>query len=149
MGTVLAKFGLIGVLNTIIDFVIFNILTNKRLGWGKIYANLVSTTVAMIFSFTMNRGFVFQATSGNVYLQGVEFFAVTMFGLYVLQNLAIYFLLHIWTWPVELAWGVVKFLHLNRWLSKDFTEKNAAKAAATLVSLTWNYLMFSFIVFKV
>lgn len=149
MGTVLAKFGLIGVLNTIIDFGIFNVLTSKRIGWRKIPANLVSTTFAMIFSFIMNRGFVFNATGGNVYLQGIEFFAVTMFGLYVLQNLTIYLLLHVWRWPVDLAWRVVKLLHVNRWFSKDFVEKNAAKAAATLVSLTWNYLLFSFIVFKV
>lgn len=144
----LAKFGLVGILNTAIDFTIFNVLTNKKIGWRKIPANLVSTTVAMTFSFIMNRGFVFNATSGNVYLQTAEFIAVTAFGLYVLQNLVIYFLLKIWQWPVEFAWAVAKLVKLDRFVGHEFVRKNSAKAAATLVSLTWNYLMFSFIVFK-
>ena len=144
----LAKFGLVGILNTAVDFIIFNILTNKKIGWKKIPANLVSTTVAMIISFSLNRGFVFNATGGNIYLQSIEFFAVTAFGLYVLQSLVIYFLLTVWEWPVELAWKIVKLIKLDKYLSHDFVRKNSAKAAATLVSLTWNYLMFSFIVFK-
>ena len=143
-----ARFGLIGILNTAIDFTIFNVLTSRRIGWGKIPANLVSTTCAMVFSFIMNRGFVFNATSGNIYLQTIEFIAVTAFGLYVLQNAVIYFLLRIWQWPVEVVWSIVTLVKLNKLFSHDFVRKNSAKAAATLVSLTWNYLMFSFIVFK-
>jgi putative flippase GtrA len=143
-----AKFGLVGILNTLVDFAIFNVLTNKRIGWKKIPANLVSTTVAMILSFSLNRGFVFKATGGNVYIQGLEFFAVTAFGLYVLQNLVIWFLLDVWQWPVEFAWKLVQMIKLDKRLGHEFVRKNAAKAAATLVSLTWNYLMFSFIVFK-
>lgn len=144
----IAKFGLVGILNTATDFIIFNILTNKRIGLKKIPANLISTTVAMIISFTLNRGFVFNATGGNIYIQSAEFFAVTAFGLYVLQNIAIWFLLDVWDWPVEFAWKVVQLIKLNKFMGHEFVRKNAAKAAATLVSLTWNYLMFSFIVFK-
>ena len=102
----------------------------------------------MIVSFALNRGFVFNATGGNIYLQSAEFFAVTAFGLYVLQSLVIWFLLSVWQWPVEFAWKIVQVVKLDRYLSHEFVRKNAAKAAATLVSLTWNYLMFSFIVFK-
>lgn len=144
----LAKFGLVGILNTAVDFLLFNILTNKKIGLRKIPANLISTTVAMLISFTLNRGFVFNATSGNIYIQSAEFFAVTAFGLYVLQNIVIWFLLDVWDWPVEFAWKIVQLLKLNKFMSHEFVRKNAAKGAATLVSLTWNYLMFSFIVFK-
>lgn len=144
----LAKFGLVGILNTAIDFILFNVLTNKKVGLKKIPANLISTSVAMLVSFTLNRGFVFNATGGNIYLQSAEFFAVTAFGLYVLQNIVIWFLLDVWEWPVNLAWKVVQLIKLDRFMGEEFVRKNAAKAAATLVSLTWNYLMFSFIVFK-
>ena len=144
----LAKFGLVGILNTLVDFSIFNVLTNKSIGWKKIPANLMSTTIAMIVSFALNRGFVFHATAGNIYVQTVEFFVVTAFGLYVLQNIVIWLLLSVWQWPVEFAFSIVKALKLDRLLSHEFVRKNAAKAAATLVSLTWNYVMFSFIVFK-
>ena len=144
----LAKFGLVGILNTLIDFGIFNVLTNKKIGLKKIPANLISTTTAMLVSFSLNRGFVFNATGGNIYVQSAEFFAVTAFGLYVLQNIVIWFLLDVWEWPVELAWKIVRLVKLDKVMSHEFVRKNAAKAAATLVSLTWNYLMFSFIVFK-
>ena len=144
-----AKFGLVGILNTLIDFGIFNVLTNKRLGLKKIPANLISTTTAMLVSFTLNRGFVFNATGGNIYVQSAEFFAVTAFGLYVLQNIVIWFLLDVWEWPVELAWKIVGLVKLDTFMDEEFVRKNAAKAAATLVSLTWNYVMFSFIVFKI
>lgn len=143
-----AKFGLVGILNTIIDFGIFNVLTSKKVGWKKIPANLVSTTTAMIVSFILNRGFVFHASAGNIYVQSAEFFAVTAFGLYVLQNIVIWFLLDIWEWPVELAWKIVQLVKLDKHMSHEFVRKNAAKIAATALSLTWNYLMFSFIVFK-
>lgn len=143
-----AKFGLVGILNTLIDFAIFNVLSSKKVGWKKIPANLASTTVAMIVSFSLNRGFVFKATGGNIYIQSLEFFAFTAFGLYVLQNIVIWFLLDAWQWPVELAWKIVQLVKLDKYMSHEFVRKNSAKAAATLVSLTWNYLMFSFIVFK-
>ncbi len=144
----LAKFGLVGILNTAIDFILFNVLTNKKIGLRKIPANLISTSVAMLVSFTLNRGFVFNATGGNIYLQSAEFFAVTAFGLYVLQNIVIWLLLEKWEWPVEFVWKVVQLIKLDKYMGHEFVRKNAAKAAATLVSLTWNYLMFSFIVFK-
>jgi putative flippase GtrA len=144
----LAKFGLVGILNTAVDFILFNILTNKHIGLKKIPANLISTSVAMLLSFTLNRGFVFNATGGNIYIQSLEFFAVTAFGLYVLQNLVIWFLLDVWEWPVELACKIIKLIRLDKYMGEEFVRKNSAKAAATLVSLTWNYLMFSFIVFK-
>lgn len=144
----LAKFGLVGILNTAVDFIIFNVLTNRKVGLKKIPANLISTSIAMLLSFTLNRGFVFNATGGNIYIQSLEFFAITALGLYVLQNIVIWFLLDIWEWPVDLAWKVVQLVKLDKYISRDFIRKNAAKAAATLVSLTWNYLMFSFIVFK-
>lgn len=144
----LAKFGLVGILNTAVDFIIFNILTNKKVGLKKVPANLISTSVAMLISFTLNRGFVFKATGGNIYIQSAEFFAVTAFGLYVLQNIVIWFLLDVWQWPVNVAWKIVRLIKLDTYMGEEFVRKNTAKAAATLVSLTWNYLMFSFIVFK-
>lgn len=144
----IAKFGLIGVANTLIDFVIFNVLSSKRVGWGKIPANLVSTTCAMTFSFIFNKSFVFGVGGGDVSVQVVQFFAVTMFGLYVLQNLTIWLLTEVWTFIPDLALRVVKLLRLDGVFKKDFVYKNTAKAAATLISLTWNFLLYSAVVFK-
>ena len=150
MLTRILKFGAVGVINTLLDFVIFNILTSKRINLPKIRANLISTTTAMIFSFVMNKRFVFEATGGNFWLQAATFFAVTAFGLYALQNLVIYILLMKWQLIPRLFYAVIELLKLNKilaFLSKDFVYKNVAKAFGTAFSMTWNYLMFEFVVF--
>jgi putative flippase GtrA len=141
------KFGIVGILNTVLDFVIFNILSSKRVGMGKIPANICSTTVAMIFSFFANRTAVFEAGSGDPAKQAVLFFVVTGFGLYVLQSGVLYLLLRQWKWPAKLTTAFLKVTHLNKRFSTDFVLKNGAKVVATLVSLTWNFFMYKYVVF--
>jgi putative flippase GtrA len=142
------KFGAVGVLNTLIDFAIFNVLSSRRVGLSKIQANLVSTTVAMTFSFFVNKSYVFGANGGNVSLQIAAFLAVTAFGLYVLQNIVIYALTEKWTWPGKTAFAIVKVIGLHKIFNQEFVMKNSAKIAATFVSLTWNYLLYQGVVFK-
>lgn len=148
LATRIAKFGLVGIINTIIDFGIYNILTGKRFKWSRIKANIVSTTTAMIFSFFANERFVFRAQSGNIWLQALSFYLVTAFGLYVLQNLIIHFLSKRWQLLPNLAVRIVHALGLKKWLNDEFVRKNTAKLAATAVSLTWNFVLFQYVVFR-
>ena len=41
----------VGVITTVVDFAIFNLLTRPAVGWRRIPANIVSVTVAMAWSF--------------------------------------------------------------------------------------------------
>lgn len=148
LGTRIAKFGAVGIINTLIDFTIYNLLTSKRFKLSRIQANIISTTCAMIFSFFANQRFVFQAQGGNFWVQAISFYAVTAFGLYVLQNLVIHTLTKTWKTPVKLAVRIVHILKLNRIFSDDFVSKNTAKVFATVVSLTWNFILFQNVVFK-
>lgn len=148
LGEQILKFVGIGIINTAIDFAIFNVLSSKRVGLSKIVSNLLSTTTAMIFSFFANKLIVFQADGGNLAFQSISFFATTAFGLYVLQNIVIWVLTEKWTWPVNTANRIVKLIGLSKVFSKEFVIKNSAKVAATVVSLTWNYLIYQGIVFK-
>ncbi|HSX15096.1 MAG TPA: GtrA family protein [Candidatus Saccharimonadales bacterium] len=137
----IGKFGAVGIINTIIDFTIYNVLTSK-VGLTLIQANFFSTTVAMIFSFFANKTVVFQSRKGNPIRQAVIFFIVTAFGLYVLQNLVIHALTVTWTGPVDLATHIVHSLGLGGTFSDAFVIKNSAKIAAILVSMIWNYLAY-------
>lgn len=139
------KFSLVGVLNTAIDFAVFNLLSGKRVGLSKIQANFISTTVAMICSFFLNREAVFRGGEGSVVHQAVIFFAVTAFGLYVLQNAVLYLLLRRWNWPAKLVTWLLTLFRIN--LSTDFVLKNGAKLAATVVSLAWNFVLYKYVVF--
>src|SRR5476651_2193275 len=79
------KFGVVGVVNTFLDFFIFNVCT-KFLRLALIPSNTISTTIAMIFSFIANRKVVFKGGRHSAIRQAIVFFVVTAFGLYVLQN---------------------------------------------------------------
>ena len=138
------KFGAVGVLNTLIDFSIFNLLSGL-LKFGILQANIVSTTIAMIFSFSANKKLVFKPGKGSLIRQAVIFFAVTAFGLYVLQLGTIKLLTDIWLAPISIGLAVAHFVGI---IGHDqFLAKNGAKAAATVVSLAWNYVMYKKVVF--
>jgi len=140
------KFGLVGLSSTIIDFALLN-LGHNVFGLGLIQANLISTTVAMIFSFSLNRKYVFGAHEGSVWRQGLMFVLVTAFGLYVIQSLIIHTLTVTWLGPVHLAIGMVGFIGLGRVLSDNLVITNTTKLIATVFSLVWNYIFYKKVVF--
>ena len=142
--TRVSKFGIVGVLNTLIDFTIYNVLSSK-VGLTLVQSNIVSTTFAMCFSFLANKHIVFKNEKGSSAKQVVLFFAVTAFGLYVLQTGTIKLLTDVWLAPVALGLAAAHSLGITG--HDQFLIKNTAKAIATLVSLTWNYIMYKKVVF--
>lgn len=142
------KFGIVGILNTLLDFLIFNLLSSKLFRVPKVAANICSTTVAMVFSFFANRQAVFTSGTGDPVVQAVLFFVVTGFGLYVLQTGILHLVVNKWKWPLRLVTAVLRISHLERLMSPDFVLKNGGKAFATLFSLTWNFFLYKYVVFR-
>lgn len=140
----ISRFGMVGILNTLIDFAIFNALSGKRIRLGKLKANTISTTVAMTCSFLLNRNYVFSG-HGNPVTEALLFFVITAFGLYILQNGVIYLFTKSWSWPGRITSRVVDLLHIP--FDSEWVLKNSAKVIGTVVSLTWNYLLYSKVVF--
>ncbi len=124
------RFGAVGIINTALDFGLLFIF--KSLGIPVEVANIMSTGIAFIFSFFANKKYTFKATGTNVVREMVLFVAVTLFGLWVLQTAVI-------SLTLPMTTGL---LH----------DKNlallASKLIATLVSLTWNYILYDKLVFK-
>jgi putative flippase GtrA len=121
------RFAFIGGINTAIDFGILFLLT--ALGLDKLVANFFSTSVAFVFSFFANRTFTFKST-GSAKKQFLPFLAVTLTGLWVLQPLVIL--------------AITQLLHAIDQSLALFV----AKLIATVVSLIWNYILYSRFVFK-
>lgn len=121
------RFAFIGGINTALDFGILFLLT--ALGLDKLVANFFSTSVAFVFSFFANRTFTFKST-GSAKKQFLPFFAVTLTGLWVLQPLVIL--------------AITQLLHAIDQSLALFV----AKLIATIVSLIWNYILYSRFVFK-
>ena len=124
------RFAIVGGANTLLDFGILFILV--FLGLDKIAANFVSTAVAFIFSFFVNKSFTFQSSGGNVKKQFALFILVTIVALWVVQPIII-----IGVTTLLAPTGIAATLSLL-----------IAKLIATIGSLIWNYLFYSRLVFK-
>ena len=124
-----ARFIVVGGANTLIDFGI--LFTLKSLGLPAIGANIVSTSTAFIFSFFANKKYTFQTTGTNLKREILLFIVVTLFGLWVLQTAVI---------------ALVSAM-IGHSFSANVTLF-IAKISATAVSLIWNYMLYSRVVFK-
>lgn len=123
------RFAIVGVANTALDFII--LFTLIALGLHPIGANFISTGVAFIFSFFVNKSFTFKSKSKNVRRQFILFLLVTMFGIWVLQPIVIF-----GASAVLVGFGITGELNVF-----------IAKVLATLVSMVWGYIMYARVVF--
>ncbi len=123
------RFALVGVVNTLIDFSLFAVLTAA--GVGVLPANTVSTSAGMAFSFFVNRAWSFRSER-PARETVVPFLAVTLVGLWVLHPLVI--------------WGTAA---VGRHYGYEGDEVLwLGKAAAIAVGLVWNFTWYDRVVFK-
>lgn len=121
------RFGLVGVVNTITDFGILNILAGL-FGMPLVVSSFISTTAAMLVSFGLNKKAVFRQ-SGNTKSQIVLFFAVTLTSIWVIQSI------------------VIMIVHPLFAGLPDEVSRNIAKLIAVCVGLVWNYFFYNQLVF--
>ncbi len=140
------SFGIVGIFNTLLDFGIFNML-QYALHFAPVPANVVSTTIAQIISFGLNRKFVFAGakTKHGHASTVVRFIVITAIGLYVVQNLVLSFFAHVFTLPGDIAYSLAQSLGIN--VTADFVINNVAKLIATVFSAAWNFVLYKKIVF--
>ncbi len=124
------RFGVVGGANTALDFGI--LFTLVFFGFDRIASNYISTTIAFVFSFFVNRSFTFKSKASNTKKQFGLFLVITLFGLWVIQ-------------PIIIT-GVA-------WMISDLGIPNSivlfiGKLLATLVTLVWNYVLYAKYVFK-
>lgn len=87
------KFCLVGFTNLLIDFLVYWLLT-RWLGLFYIGAAVLSFTVAVTWSFFVNRRWTFRHSAGNVRRQYIKFFLANLAGLAL--NLTIFYALVDW-----------------------------------------------------
>lgn len=131
-----------GALTTALDFLVYNLLARRPPGWGRVPASLVSGTVAMSFSFTVNGLLVFHPASADWLARSLRFLLVTATSSYLLQSLVIHGLSRWWLWPVRAVQAVAGRWAGLRDLGRDGIARNTVKAAAVGVGLLWNFLWY-------
>jgi putative flippase GtrA len=124
------RFAIVGGANTALDFGILFVLV--FLGMDKIAANFVSTGIAFIFSFFVNKSFTFKSKGGNVKKQFALFLLITIIALWVIQPIIIALITNL----------------LSATAIPDSVALLIAKLIATVASLVWNYVFYKRFVFK-
>lgn len=131
----IAKFGAIGVANTVIDFGVLNFLSAYFGIFGGLKIsplNATSFTVAVINSYFWNKYWTFKSGNKGGGKQFIEFIIVSIIGMGI--NTGIVYMATTFAQPFA---GFSE----AQWL-------NVSKVLATFLSLVWNFIGYKFIVFK-
>ena len=124
------RFIIVGISNTVLDFVLMNIM--RLVGLNLIAANTISTGTAMVRAISELKNGPSAMPVKTTYRQVVLFFIFTIIGIWVIQNGFI--------WLIN--------TYIPHFGLSDTIFANAAKLIASVPSLIWNYLTYNFIVFR-
>lgn len=137
----LAKFGAIGIFNSVCDFIIFNIISAvlKLTVFGLptvVFAQIVSATILIPVSFCLNRKFTFksQKRKRDTF---IPFLATNLFTGYIVQTTVIYFVVHI-----------LGDLFLSNWfifINNQILLNNFGKCWGAAFGMVINFLSYHFI----
>lgn len=130
-----AKFGLIGVLNTLLDFGVLNFLsylTKVYSGSTLILLNIFAFLAANINSYFWNKSWTFSSRSRNVAAEFGKFLIVSVIG-FGINSL--------------ILWILTSLINPLAGISPQIWE-NIAKLAATVIYTIWNFIGYKLIVFK-
>ncbi len=135
----LAKFAVVGAMNTAVDFAVLNFLlwaTGIYSGRWIILLNAIAFTAAVINSYIWNKFWTFRAEettqAGVVTKEFSQFLIVSLIGMGINSGI---------------VYGITTFIPPILGIGPEFWA-NFAKLAATGASLVWNFIGYKFIVFK-
>lgn len=152
------RFGLVGILNTVVDFVV-QFLLFKLVGLSSSVAAVLSGTVAMTVSFFFNQRFTFRRQHSST-AKIVLFFVITAFGIWVLRPIIITIFVHYWTWPSHTAYdivlklkldqlpGVHSLLYTGKKTAQEVVANELALVMAIIIVLFYNYVAYKRYVFN-
>ena len=141
------RFVIVGIANATISFGILN-LSFYYLSQGKIVSSIIGTSCALVFSFVLNRGFVFSDKSRRIYKQLTPFVIITISGSLVVLNLTYIFTLKVLLnghesliiTQIKTLFGITP--------SKNFVDINLSTIVGAVVAMIWNYNGYRLFVFK-
>lgn len=130
-----AKFGLIGILNTLLDFGILNLLsytTKVYSGGWLIVINVFSFLAANLNSYFWNKSWTFNSKTRG---------AVNEFGRFLLVSVIGFVINSVILWFLTTLMKPIGGMRPQLW-------ENAAKLVATVIYTIWNFIGYKLIVFK-
>lgn len=142
----IARFIVVGAANATISFGVLNLVFYK-FNQGKIVSSIIATTCALIFSFILNRNYVFSDKSRHVHKQFIPFVVVTISGSLLLLNLVYILTLKLLngheTPLIDLAKDISGIT-----FTKSFIDINLSTVVGAIAALLWNYNGYRLFVFN-
>jgi putative flippase GtrA len=146
------RFALVGIANTLLDYVLFIGLTKVfsiPLNWVWV-AKAISGAIAIVNSFYLNRAWVFQ-NRGTVAWQAPKFVIATLIGVYAIQTPITQLFTSVIAEPGERFYETLHALGVTQVapsvITEPLTVKTAAFVLATAASMTWNFWAYRLWVF--
>lgn len=127
----IAKFGAVGILNTVIDFVLLNFFITI-VGWPILLANTLSFSTAVTNSYFMNKYWTFEEKKPTHVKQFSTFVLISIVGL-LFSNILVHY-------------GADFLANLDYGLTYSW-QYNIAKALSAVVILGWNFIASKYFVF--
>ena len=140
------RFVVVGITNAMINFGVLN-LAFYVLHQPKIISSIISTTCALIFSFILNRGFVFVDKTKRMHRQLPAFVIVTVIGSILILNTVYIISLAILNGHNLFIIDTVKTL-TGLSLSRNFVDINLSTVFGAIVAMVWNYNGYKWFVFR-
>jgi putative flippase GtrA len=134
------KFGLVGIINTLLDIAILNIL-KFIFNFPTLSANIISTSVATINSYILNKSWTFKDKEKKWVKQFVIFATLSAIGI-AINTTILKFLSEVWTVIPDFFVSIVHFIKLNGFFKDDFVITNSAKVFAIAGSMIWNFITY-------
>ncbi|MFA7147412.1 MAG: glycosyltransferase [Syntrophomonadaceae bacterium] len=128
------KFVIVGLLNTIIDFTMFNLLVSTsgiRTGLGLVLINLIAILTSIVNSYVLNRTWTFKSPDLNYTTQLPKFLIASLIGMFI--NTAT-----VGLFPLLLLPGTVP----------SNLALNGIKLLAAILSASWNFISYRYWVFR-
>ncbi len=144
LGQQLARFASVGVLNTLVDLIFFNIFRRFK-NIKPVVASYISSTIAMVQSYLLNSSWTFQGNGSASEI--IKFFGTTIVSIYVVHNGIVWIFTTKILAPGIFFAKIAKKLPLVNRFSESFIKDNSAKIFAVFTSLVWNFLFYKFWVF--
>ena len=131
------RFLMVGGINVAIDFAVFN-LYGKREGVSTVRKNLVSTAIAMSFSFFANSIFVFPLAPDGKGAVAIRFLIASCFSAFLVQTFVL---------VVLNRWRLLGSLVGESRLATKSALVNVQKGIACVAGMTSNFILYKLWVF--
>lgn len=128
------RFVIVGLLNTAIDFAVFNLLISVsgiRIGLGLVLINITAVFAAIVNSYILNRIWTFKSSDPNYATQLPRFLIASLTGMFI--NTVTIGLVPLLLWPGTVPANLAL---------------NAIKLLAATLSASWNFISYRYWVFR-